>query len=144
MENLWAVYGRAVMMNDEKKQILVVDDVPDNILFLIDLLGNDYCVKTATSARTALNILSESPLPDLILVDVMVPSMSGFELCQQLKSNHITSRIPVVFISGNTDQGTYEEGFSLGGAGFLSKPIVAETLHATIQTTLAQSALIPY
>ena len=124
-------------MNDNRKNILVVDDTPDNIILIKGLLDGIYKIKAATSGEKALKVALKSPCPDLILLDVMMPEMDGFEVCQHLKSNPITKKIPVIFISGHTDQVEREKGLSLGAFSFISKPIVASILQATVSSALS-------
>jgi CheY-like chemotaxis protein len=123
-------------MSEIKKSILVVDDTPDNILRIAGLLSSMYKVKAATSGEKALKIAQKIPSPDLILLDVMMPEMDGFEVCQHLKSNPITEQIPVVFVSGLTNEAEREKGLSLGAVDFISKPIIPSTLQETIKSIL--------
>jgi CheY-like chemotaxis protein len=123
-------------MSEIKKSILVVDDTPDNILRIAGLLSDMYKVKAATSGEKALKIAQKIPSPDLILLDVMMPEMDGFEVCQHLKSNPTTEQIPVVFVSGLTNEAEREKGLSLGAVDFISKPVVPSTLQETIKSIL--------
>jgi putative two-component system response regulator len=130
------ILGKCTLMSGTKKVILIVDDTPDNILMITGLLGGVYKIKAATSGEKALKIAQKFPSPDLILLDVMMPEMDGFEVCQHLKSNPATEEIPVVFVSGHTDEAEREKGLSLGALDFISKPIVPGTLQATISSVL--------
>lgn len=123
-------------MSEIIKSILVVDDTPDNILRIAGLLSGLYKVKAATSGEKALKIAQKIPSPDLILLDVMMPEMDGFEVCQHLKSNPTTEKIPVVFVSGLTNDAEREKGLSLGAVDFISKPIIPSTLQETIKSIL--------
>ena len=81
-----------------KKKILIVDDVPDNIQILIEAVRDEYSVIAATSGERALVLSQVEPLPEIILLDVMMPGMDGYELCRRLKNNPVTADIPVMFI----------------------------------------------
>jgi putative two-component system response regulator len=106
-----------------KKIILIIDDSPANIHLLSGILKNQYRVKAATSGVKALTIAQKIPAPDLIVLDVMMPEMDGYEVCRQLKINPLTKNIPIVFISGNASNEDQKKGFSVGAAAFLGKPV---------------------
>lgn len=110
-------------MADERKTILVVDDAPENIRVLTAILGSGYRVKAATSGEKALAMCGADPLPDLVLLDVMMPGMDGWEVCRRLKGEARTARVPVIFVSGLTDGAERERGRSLGAADFIVKPL---------------------
>ncbi len=80
----------------DKPIILVVDDIPDNIHTLSGILNDDFKIKAATSGERALKIASSSPKPHLILLDIMMPEMDGYEVCRTLKSDPVTSDIPII------------------------------------------------
>jgi putative two-component system response regulator len=124
-------------MNNEKKIILVVDDVPDNIQLLSGLLKADYKIKAATSGNKAIIIANKSPQPDLILLDVIMPEMDGHEVCKILKSETSTKHIPIVFVSGNTSAEEIKQGLDLGATGYLGKPIDSSELIALIHKILS-------
>ncbi|MCU0849503.1 MAG: response regulator [Spirochaetes bacterium] len=109
-------------MND-KKTILVVDDTPENIQVLTAALGSLYRVKAATSGEKALKICAGDPMPDLVLLDVLMPEMDGYEVCRRLKSDARTAPIPVVFVTTITDPNEEAKGISLGAVDYISKPI---------------------
>lgn len=125
-------------MNSDKKIILVVDDVPDNIQLLSGLLKARYKVKAATSGEKALVIANKNPQPDLILLDVVMPEMDGHAVCEKLKNEVSTKQIPVVFVSGNTSDEEIKQGIDLGAAGYLGKPVDASELTTLIQKILVQ------
>ncbi len=106
------------------KTILVVDDEPINIQLLAGMLKSSYRVKVATTGEKALKIARAEPPPDLILLDVMMPGIDGYEVCQTLRSEG--SNIPIVFVSGHTEESEKEKGIALGAQGFLSKPFEPE------------------
>jgi phosphoserine phosphatase RsbU/P len=120
----------------EKKSILIVDDTLDNITLVAGLLKNDYKTKVATSGATALKIaMSESP-PDLILLDVMMPEMDGYEVCRRLKSDEKTCEIPVIFLTAKARIDDEEKGFALGAVDYIAKPISPPILMARVKTHL--------
>src|SRR3989338_10305144 len=102
-------------MNTEKNTLLVVDDTPENIDVLRGILGADYTVKIATSGQLALKIIAAQP-PDLILLDIMMPGMDGYEVCRQIKGNEATRHIPVIFVTALGEIKDEALGFELGAA----------------------------
>jgi putative two-component system response regulator len=110
-------------MPEDKKTILVVDDTPENIQVLSAALAAQYKVKAATSGEKALKICAADPPPDLVLLDVLMPGIDGFEVCRRLKADSRTAPIPVVFVSGVSDADEQAKGRALGAAGFLPKPV---------------------
>ena len=104
-------------------RILVVDDEPKNIRLVQTMLAPEgYVIHSATSGREALSIISESP-PDLILLDVLMPDMNGFQLARQLKSNPATMSIPVIMVSSLNDRHSEMLGLNAGAMDFLAKPV---------------------
>ena len=124
-------------MSSEKKVILVVDDLPDNIQLLSGLLKADYKVKAAISGKKALSIANATPHPDLILLDVVMPEMDGYEVCRQLKNNPVTSKIPVIFVTAKTQNEDEEKGLKLGAVDYITKPVNHSIVKARIKTHLA-------
>ncbi len=110
-------------MGDERKTVLVVDDAPENIRVLSTILGPHYRVKAATSGEKALALCGADPLPDLVLLDVVMPGIDGFEVCRRLKSSTRTERLPVIFVTGITDEAEKTRGRSLGAVDFIVKPV---------------------
>lgn len=119
-----------------KPIILVVDDIPDNLDILVDLLSDNYLVKAASSGERALKILNSKKIPDLILLDIMMPDMSGFEVCRQLKANPKTADVPVIFLSTTTESIDITKGFEIGAVDFITKPADPPILRARIATHL--------
>lgn len=118
--------------------ILIIDDTPDNLTQISSILKEKFKVKVATNGAKGLSIASTEPRPNLILLDIMMPEMDGFEVCQKLKSNDSTSSIPVVFLSGKADSSDIEKGLSLGAQGYLTKPVDPEKLFEIVsRLTLA-------
>ncbi|QEP44308.1 response regulator [Ectothiorhodospiraceae bacterium BW-2] len=120
----------------DKPMILVVDDTPDNINLISGMLRRDYRVKAATCGERALAIAAASPMPDLILLDIMMPKMDGYEVCRRLKQNPLTSMIPVIFVTALNEANDERRGFELGAVDYITKPISAPVLEARVQNHL--------
>ena len=122
-------------------KILVVDDTEENIEILNELLGEDYEVLSALDGEFAIEIAHEDK-PDLILLDVMMPGMDGFEVCRVLQLNKDTKDIPIVFITAKTDDKSIEEGYKVGGADYITKPFRPMELLAKVRRELRMQELI--
>jgi two-component sensor histidine kinase len=123
-------------MNDEtteKFRILIVDDAPDNIEILNELLEKEYEVFFATSGAEALS-LSLSILPDLILLDIVMPGMDGYDVCRALKENESSQDIPIIFLTSCTDNDDLVKGFGVGAVDYITKPFQANELLARVNT----------
>lgn len=125
-----------------KPILLVVDDTHDNLQIIHGLLSEHYIIRAATSGLKALDLAMHQPMPDLILLDVMMPDMDGFETCRRLKLNPITRHIPVIFVTAKNDTIDEQQGFELGAVDYIAKPISPPILKIRIQThlTLASRA----
>lgn len=121
---------------DGKQVILIVDDTPDNITLLSALLKDKYKIKIATNGLKALHIASIDPSPDLILLDVMMPEMDGYETCRRLKENPQTNHIPVIFLTAKSQVSDEEMGLKLGAVDYISKPISPPIVLARVATQL--------
>ena len=118
----------------KKPLILAVDDKPQNLQFLGKLLSlNGYDVGMVQSGLQALNFIKTNE-PDLILLDIMMPEMDGYEVCEKLKSTTATMHIPVIFITAKTDTDDIVKGFDVGGADYVTKPFRSAELLARIKT----------
>ncbi len=116
--------------------ILVVDDLPDNLRLLASMLTeHGYKVRTAPSGDRALATIQKE-LPDLILLDIMMPVMNGYEVCRRLKRDSKTREIPILFISALDEVADKVKGFSLGGLDYITKPFYLEEVLARVQTHL--------
>ena len=116
--------------------LMVVDDVADNLDVLVELLSDDYQVRAANSGARALKLLDSGKIPDLILLDVMMPEMDGFEVCRRIKANPATADIPVIFLTAMSDATDVTRGFEVGAVDFVSKPADPPILRARISTHL--------
>lgn len=117
--------------------ILVVDDTPSNISVLMEILRADYRVLAATSGAVALKIACGDPPPDLILLDVMMPEMSGHEVCQRLKAASSTRMIPIIFVTAMNQTEDETQGFALGAVDYITKPVSPPIVKARVRTHLA-------
>jgi putative two-component system response regulator len=120
----------------KKSTILIVDDTPDNISLLSALLKEQYKIKIATSGAKALQIANTVPHPDLILLDVMMPGMDGYETCTRLKAEPRTADIPVIFLTAKSQTQDEEMGLRLGAVDYISKPISPPIVMARVATQL--------
>lgn len=118
--------------------ILIVDDTVENIDVLTGILKDDYSIKAATNGKTALKI-AEKLKPDIILLDIMMPEMNGYEVCIKLKENPLTRRIPVIFVTAKDQEVDEVMGFAVGAVDYLTKPISQAIAKARIRTHLALS-----
>jgi putative two-component system response regulator len=122
--------------NTNQKTILVVDDTPMNITLLAGILKGSYKVKVAKDGDKALKIAHGDPSPDLVLLDVMMPGMDGYEVCRLLKADDATRNIPVIFVTGLTDDADQATGMQLGAVGYLGKPVEAEKVLEKVREVL--------
>ena len=123
-------------MESKKPIILAVDDTPENLDVVKGILASDYVIKAAISGPIALKI-AEKQQPDLVLLDVMMPGMDGYEVCQKLKDNPETRDIPVIFLTAMDQTSNETRGFSLGAADYIFKPVIPPILKARVKTHLA-------
>lgn len=126
----------------EKKKVLIVDDSKFNINLLADLLKEDYKVMPAKSGEQALNIINSDKCPDLVLLDIVMPEMDGYEVCKAIKSNDKTKDLPVIFITANTDENSIEKAYDVGGIDYISKPIKPKEVLARVKTQIEIRSLI--
>lgn len=120
--------------------ILIVDDAPENIDILNEIL-KEYRRKVATSGQEAIEISLGSNPPDLILLDVMMPEIDGFEVCRRLKADAKTSGIPIIFMTSLTDEDSKEAGFGAGAVDYITKPVQRKEVLARVKTHLSLSIL---
>ncbi len=119
------------MMTETRPTLLVVDDVVGNIDMLLETLGEDYTMIVATDGADAIDSVKEA-LPDLILLDVMMPGMDGYEVCRRLKDDPTTRDIPIIFITALNETKNKIKGFSVGGVDYVTKPFQPEEVHARV------------
>ncbi len=124
------------MTEQEKKLILVVDDSPSNIRVVNEILRNSYSVRVATNGAKALELAATEPSPDLILLDVVMPAMDGYEVCTRLKADPAMRDIPVIFLTGQTEIADETRGFETGAVDYIHKPFSPAVVAARVHTHL--------
>ena len=123
-----------------KPTVLVIDDAPENLALMSGLLKDSYKVKVANHGELGLKVALAAPPPDLILLDIMMPDLDGYEVCRRLKSNPASRAIPVIFLSAKTDVQDEEKGLLLGAVDYISKPISPSLMLARVATQIALHA----
>jgi phosphoserine phosphatase RsbU/P len=121
---------------DEVTTLLLVDDTPANIQIANSILKDNYKIRIATNGARALELANVTPLPDLILLDVMMPGMDGYEVCTRLKTAAETRDIPVIFLTGQTEVEDETRGFDVGAVDYIHKPLSPAIVKARVQTHL--------
>ena len=119
-----------------KATILIVDDTPLNIQVLSQVLFREYEVKIATGGKMALKIIDQVKKPDLILLDIMMPEMDGYEVCRRIKNNPSIQDIPIIFVSGKGEVKDQKHGFDLGAVDYITKPFDIPLVLARINVHL--------
>lgn len=115
--------------------VLVVDDTETNIDILMDILGDDYDIIVAMDGEGALEAVAEDT-PDLILLDIMMPEIDGFEVCKRIKDNPATASIPVIFLSALTEDAEKQKGLDLGAVDFITKPFNPDEIQTKVKQYL--------
>ncbi len=123
-----------------QKTILVVDDAPDNLMLLSNLLKQKYKVKVANSGEKALKVISSDQRPDLILLDILMPHMDGYETLRRIKEDEATRDIPIIFLTALSDAEDEKHGLELGASDYVTKPISPAIMMARIKTQLENKA----
>jgi len=121
--------------------ILIVDDTATNIDILSELLSDKYEIMAALDGEFALEIANDD-LPDLILLDIIMPQMDGYDVCKRLKENPVTKDIPVIFITAKSDEESIEKAYDVGGIDYVTKPFKPKELLARVKTQLQVRKLI--
>ncbi|MDD3484389.1 two-component system response regulator, partial [Azovibrio restrictus] len=124
----------------ERPTILVVDDTPDNLALMSGLLKDCYKVKVANHGEKALKIAASDNPPDLILLDIMMPDLDGYQVCERLKGDPATRDIPVIFLTARTEVEDEQHGLALGAVDYITKPISPPIVLARVATHLQLKA----
>ena len=124
------------LLEKAQPRILIVDDEPANLKVLRQVLQDSYRLSFARSGEAALELLDKEDI-DLILLDIMMPDMTGFEVCEKVKGNSDTARIPIIFVTALKDTIDEETGFKLGAVDYITKPIVPAIVRARVKTHLS-------
>ena len=128
---------------EKHPRILVVDDAPENLMIMESILSKDYSLKMFSDSAQALEYAFANP-PDLILLDVMMPEIDGFEICRRLKAKAKLADVPVIFITSKTDVADEERGFAVGASDFIHKPISAPIVSARVKTHIKIKFLLDF
>jgi len=131
------------MIEEKKNSILIVDDTEINIDILLDLLSNEYDVMVALDGPSAIELAQEER-PDLILLDIMMPDMDGFEVCEILKNSSDTAAIPIIFITAKTDEDSIERAYEIGGIDYVTKPFKPRELFVRVKTHINTKLLLEH
>lgn len=123
-------------MSQSQPTVLIADDERLNIDLMVGLLKEDYRTLVALDGEQALKRASGTPMPDIVLLDVMMPGMDGYEVCRRLKSDEATAGIPVIFVTAMSEVGNEMEGFELGAVDYITKPISPSILQARVRAHL--------
>lgn len=128
----------------DKPTILVIDDTPENLELMQALLRDRYKVKGAINGERGLRVAQADPGPDLILLDIMMPGMDGYTVCQRLKENARTRAIPVIFLTAKAEIEDEEKGFAIGAVDYITKPVSPPIVLARVQAQLTLKAAADY
>ncbi len=119
-----------------KEKVLLVDDIAENLHFMIEILKHDYSLLAAKDGKKAIELAQQEPVPDLILLDILMPEMDGYDVILKLKSNPKTANIPVIFVTALGEVGDEAKGLELGAIDYVVKPVVPELLKARVRNHL--------
>lgn len=123
-------------MSDSKQTILVVDDERVNVNLLNEILSDEYRIKVALNGKQAIDRTESSPKPDLILLDIKMPELDGYEVCRKLNQNPETAEIPIIFITMLSNTEDEKKGLEIGAVDYITKPFNAAIIKARIKTQL--------
>ena len=123
-----------------KATVLIVDDTPENLTLMTGLLKDDYQTKVANNGERALKLALGESAPDLILLDIMMPGMDGYDVCRQLKADPRTRDVPVIFLTAKAEVEDEQKGFEAGAVDYITKPISAPIVMARVRTHLTLKA----
>jgi putative two-component system response regulator len=126
----------AIQLTHEKQRVLIVDDTPENIHILMGMLKGQYTVLAANNGERALKLAAMDPAPDLILLDIMMPGMDGYEVCTRLKANPQTANIPVLFVTALTSDESEAKGLEVGALDYITKPFNPVIVNARVKNHL--------
>lgn len=122
--------------SEEKPRVLIVDDTPDSVWFLAGALKGLCTIQVAKDGTTALNMLSTHALPELVLLDVQMPGIDGYEVCRCMKADPRTSEIPIIFVTSTSDPADESKGLKLGAADYIHKPFSPDIVRVRVLNTI--------
>ena len=140
MEQASFTVNASTLVDKHIATVLVVDDTPENLTLMGALLRDHFMVKVANNGEKALKIAISDTLPDLVLLDIMMPGLDGYEVCRRLKATAATRDIPVIFLTARSDPDDERMGLALGAVDYITKPISPPILLARVNTHLALKA----
>ncbi|NOQ31268.1 MAG: diguanylate cyclase [Helicobacteraceae bacterium] len=118
----------------KKNVILIVDDIPSNVQILANILKDEYAIKVATDGKRAVELAQQEPQPDLILLDVVMPDMDGYDVCSALNDMGNTKDIPIIFVTANDSVEDEERGLNLCAVDYITKPVNSAIVKARVKT----------
>ena len=124
-------------MSDKSNKVLVIDDSPEDIQFVMENLKDEFAILVATNGQKGLELAAKEPKPDVILMDVVMPEMDGYEACRRLKENPETKDIDVIFVSANETTEEKLAGYDAGGSDYLIKPVQPEELMQKVRLAIS-------
>lgn len=124
------------MSDLSKMRIMVVDDIKANIDILIETLAHDYKVSVAMDGESAIEDIKTNP-PDLILLDIVMPDIDGYEVCQRIKTDPATKNIPIIFVTGKSEESDETKGLEMGAVDYITKPLSPSIVKARVRTHLS-------
>ncbi len=129
------------MIASERQKILIVDDQPENLYLLMEVLGENYQIVAATTGKKAIDLAKKTPPPDLIILDILLPDINGYEVCRQLKSDRATKDIPIIFLTALAESDEEMKGLEIGAVDYLTKPINPHIVRARVKNHLTICSL---
>ncbi len=128
------------LVNNFRHTVLIIDDQPNNLALMNNLLKDQYNIRVANNGKHGLEIAQSDTPPDLILLDIMMPEMDGYEVCQQLKTNPGSHDIPVIFLTAKAEIKDEQFGLNMGAVDYITKPVYPPILLARVKTHLLLNA----
>ncbi len=130
------------MIDLSSATVMIVDDTVTNIDILVETLGETYTLSVAMDGESALEAIAER-LPDLILLDIMMPGMDGYEVCEHLKQKDETRSIPIIFLTAMTGEGDEAKGLALGAVDYITKPFKPSLVKARVRCSFLYACPLP-